>query len=202
MTIRSTIFIVVKSARIGLMFTVLLSSLGCAGVSTSSTRLPSPEPESRLAPAVSREPATTTESTTSPAGAELRPADVIDVISGDTILVDADGVLFRVKYIGVDAPAVNHPSRGTEPYGVAALDRNQQIVGGRTVQVETDISQSDQLGRFLRYVYVDGEMVNTMLLREGLGRLAERAPDLSYETEFVNAQNEARDAKRGIWSAR
>ena len=150
-----------------------------------------PMPDSTGLSPVAATPSTTT----------LRTAAVVDVISGDTILVDYEGVLFKVKYIGIDTPAANHPVRGDEPHGKEALKRNRQLVQGKYVHLEADLSQTDALGRFLRYVYVDGVIVNMVLLREGHGKLTTLLPDVTHTEELEKAQQEALLARRGIWAS-
>jgi len=79
-----------------------------------------------------------------------------------------DGVEYRVRYIGIDTPETFHPTRGEQPYGKEASARNKELVGGRTVYLEKDISETDRYGRLLRYVWLeDGTMVNGALVADG-----------------------------------
>ena len=66
----------------------------------------------------------------------LQPASVVRVIDGDTIEVNLSGRLYKVRYIGMDTPETVHPTRGVEPYGKEASERNRQLVEGRTVYLE------------------------------------------------------------------
>ena len=59
---------------------------------------------------------------------------VVNVVDGDTIDVTVDGVEYRVRCIGIDTPETVHPTRGVEPCGKDASDRNAQLVEGETVQ--------------------------------------------------------------------
>ena len=59
-----------------------------------------------------------------------------------------DGQFYTVRYIGVDTPETKHPTEGVQPYGPEALERNRQLVDGRTVYLEKDVSETDKYGRF------------------------------------------------------
>ena len=90
---------------------------------------------------------------------EGRTAAVVTrIIDGDTIEVDIAGVLYRVRYLGIDTPERNQPG-----YDEATL-ANKDLVSDRTVELENDISETDRYGRLLRYVWVNGDMVNALLV--------------------------------------
>jgi len=106
-----------------------------------------------------------------PEGYEIPPpinpltrAEVVTVIDGDTIHVRIDGVVHSVRYVGINAPEVS----GDDPpqsLGVRATIANRQLVEGRTVYLERDTSETDQHDRLLRYVWVEGGLVNAELVR-------------------------------------
>ncbi|MBI3465100.1 MAG: thermonuclease family protein [Planctomycetes bacterium] len=59
----------------------------------------------------------------------------------------------------------------------------------------------DKYGRTLAYIYVDGQFLNEMLLREGLARALTNYPFSAEAKErFREAEAEAKAARRGIWS--
>lgn len=132
-----------------------------------------------------------------PAG--LVSAKVRRVIDGDTIEVYLDGKLFKVRYIGIDAPETGGSSGGKEPYSQEATDGNKALVDGKTVSLEKDVSEVDQFGRLLRYVYVGGLMVNAELVRAGFARAVAYPPDVKYQNLLLQMQNEAAAAGRGLW---
>ena len=79
---------------------------------------------------------------------------MVNVVDGDTIDVTVDGVERRVRYIGIDTPETVHPTRGVELYGKDASACNAQLVEGKTVQLEKDVSETDRYGRLMRYVWL------------------------------------------------
>ena len=88
------------------------------------------------------------------APASEEQALVVRVIDGDTIEISGGA---RVRYIGIDTPEV-YPE--LEYYGAEAREKNAEMVEGKIVVLEKDVSDRDRYGRLLRYVYVDGTFVN------------------------------------------
>src|SRR5215212_454520 len=60
---------------------------------------------------------------------------------------------------------------------------------------------TDQYGRVLAYVRLSGQAntFNETLLSEGYAQLEIVSPNDRYEARFSQAQDEARQAQRGIW---
>ncbi len=58
----------------------------------------------------------------------LAPARVVGVIDGDTIEVVSNRRRLQVKYIGIDAPKIKHPTRGKDPYAFEAHHANALLV--------------------------------------------------------------------------
>ena len=115
------------------------------------------------------------------------------VIDGDTIVL-AGGE--TVRYVGMDAPEMG---REGEPFGLEATRFNRGLVWGRKVRLERDVSDRDRFDRLLRYVYVDGILVNAELIREGYAEAKEYPPDTKYQPCFQALEEEARAEGRGMW---
>ena len=121
-------------------------------------------------------------------------AKVIQVIDGDTITVKGG---YRVRYIGIDTPEI-HPV--PEAYGTEAWQGNRQLVEGKEVRLERDVSETDKYGRLLRYVYVDDVFVNAELVRQGLAEAKAYPPDIKYQDYLEQMEAEAKEAGRGMWA--
>lgn len=129
------------------------------------------------------------------------PADLflVDrVIDGDTIEL-ASGE--RVRYIGVDTPETVHPNKTVECFGQEASSYNKQLVEGKWVRLEKDISDQDKYGRWLRYVYLGDEMVNLLLVSGGYAEVSTFPLDVKFAEDFLAAQTRARNEGGGLWSA-
>lgn len=171
----------------------------------TATPLPTPSPTAVVLPTdtpLPPDPATATPAVEEQAAVEasgLQEAQVINVVDGDTIDVLIEGVEYRVRYILVDTPETKDPGEPVQPFGPEAYEANRQLVEGRTVRLEKDVSETDRYGRLLRYVYVGELMVNEELLRLGLARVATFPPDVKYVDRFLAVQQEAQAAGAGLW---
>ncbi len=121
-------------------------------------------------------------------------AAVIQVIDGDTIIIEGD---YRVRYIGIDTPEIR-PT--VEAYGLEAWQANRELVEGKEVRLERDVSETDRYGRLLRYVYVDDVFVNAELVRQGLAEVKFYPPDTKYQDYFEELEAAARKAGLGMWA--
>ena len=130
-------------------------------------------------------------------------AEVVRVVDGDTIIVAMNGEEQRVRYTGIDTPETVRPDWPVEPFGPEAASFNRELVDRKTVWLEKDVSDTDQFGRLLRYVWLaDGRMVNALLVEAGYATVTTFPPDVKYATEFARLQREARASERGLWEMR
>lgn len=131
---------------------------------------------------------------------EGQRAQVVEIVDGDTIRVEIDGQTYTIRYIGVDTPETKHPEKPVEWMGPQATEANRELVGGETVILEKDVSETDQYGRLLRYVWLlDGTFVNAELVRQGYAQAVSYPPDVKYQDRFRDLQQEAAEAGRGLW---
>ena len=126
--------------------------------------------------------------------------DVIRVIDGDTFVVDLDGTEERVRLIGVDAPESVHPDQSKNvPEGKTASAYMKTLLAGKQIALEFDIQKRDKYGRLLAYAYLDGNMVNLLLLESGNARLATYPPNIKHVDRLRKAQEQAQKEKIGLW---
>ena len=119
---------------------------------------------------------------------------VTRVIDGDTIELENGQV---VRYIGIDTPEYTSKK---ECYGFEATNFNRALVENKRVTLLKDVSETDRYGRLLRYVYVENIFVNDYLVRQGYANVSSYPPDVKYQNQFREAEKEARENKRGLWS--
>jgi micrococcal nuclease len=131
---------------------------------------------------------------------DRQAAQVIRVIDGDTIEVQLDGQIYTVRYIGIDTPETVAPNQPVEWMGQQATEANKDLVQGKTVYLEKDVSETDQYGRLLRYVFlVDGTFVNAELVRLGYAQASTYPPDVGYQDRLREIQQVAQDKEVGLW---
>jgi micrococcal nuclease len=120
-------------------------------------------------------------------------AKVKRVIDGDTVELENGE---KLRYIGIDTPETHNAD---ECYGEEATSKNKELVEGKKVYLEKDVSETDQYGRLLRYVWINGEMINEKLVKQGYAKASTYPPDVKYQDKFRNAEKEAREKEKGLW---
>lgn len=131
-------------------------------------------------------------------------AAVKRVIDGDTIELESGQ---RVRYIGVDTPETVDPRKPVQCFGKEASAKNHELVEGKSVILEKDISETDKYGRLLRYVYLQPTdspnpiFVNDYLVRQGFAHSSSYPPDIKYQDIFRASEDFARQNNLGLWSA-
>ena len=119
------------------------------------------------------------------------------VNDGDTIVL-ADGR--NVRYIGINAPEIDHGSKKAEPYGYKAKNYNKKMVLSTMIRLEIDKERYDQYGRLLAYIFLkDGKFVNKAMIEQGYAYLLPRRPNIRYNKVLLQSQRNAMSAKQGIW---
>jgi micrococcal nuclease len=124
------------------------------------------------------------------------------VIDGDTIEVNPPlSWTEDVRLLGVDTPETVDPGEPVEPYGPEASAFTKQQLEGERVTLIFDQEKRDQYGRALAYVRIGGqsETFNETLLKQGYAQLYVVPPNDRFEARFSQAQDQARQAQRGIW---
>ncbi|MDM9381147.1 thermonuclease family protein [Chlorogloeopsis sp. ULAP01] len=124
---------------------------------------------------------------------------VTQVVSGQTIEVIGIGeqpnLISQVRLLGIDTPDLQQ-----RPWGNAARERLQELIGEQPVKLEFDVEVKDQFGRTLAYVWKDGALLNEQLTKEGHALFVARSPNHKYDRRLERAQQRARLLGIGIWN--
>src|SRR3989344_1981052 len=107
---------------------------------------------------------------------------VTKIIDGDTVIVEGG---YHVRLIGIDADEKDYPCYA------AAKNRLEELVLGRQVVLEKDITDTDKYERCLRTVFLEGQNIGAQLVGEGLAVARFYAPDGKYKKEILTAEKEA-----------
>jgi micrococcal nuclease len=124
------------------------------------------------------------------------------VVDGDTIEVNPPlSWTEDVRLLGVDTSETVDPGEPVEPYGPEASAFTKRQLEGERVTLIFDQEKRDQYGRTLAYVRISGQSVtfNETLLKQGYAQLYVVPPNDRFEARFSQAQDQARQAQRGIW---
>ena len=130
---------------------------------------------------------------------------VSQVVDGDTIKLETGET---IRYIGIDTPETKHPKKSVQCFGQNASLKNKELVEGKTILMERDISETDRYGRLLRYIYLpnpeasdEAIFVNEYLVEQGYAKLLTYPPDVKYDTLLREAEKSARLEERGLWGS-
>lgn len=128
---------------------------------------------------------------------------VIKVIDGDTLQILTKGETETVRVIGMDTPETVNPRRSVQCFGKEASDKARSLLTGQNVSLEVDPTQGerDKYGRLLRFVFLpDGTDFGKYMISEGYAHEYTYSVPYKYQTEYKNAENSARNNKKGLWA--
>ena len=130
--------------------------------------------------------------------------EVVKVVDGDTIDVSINGETERIRIIGLDTPETVDPRQTVECFGLEASAKAKELLLNEQVRLEADSTQGerDTYGRLLRYVFLaDGRNYSLEMIKQGYGHEYTYNVPHKYQQEFQQAENEAKDAQRGLWAS-
>jgi len=115
---------------------------------------------------------------------------VSEVIDGDTFKTESG---MTVRLLGINAPEIG------EPGGDIAKEILTLLILNRNVKLKGDITDKDDYGRILRYVYTDGKFVNAEMVRLGMAETRFYPPDTLYKKELQELEKIAIRNRKGFW---
>lgn len=126
------------------------------------------------------------------AAAEEFAATVIGISDGDTLTALRGREQVKIRLHGIDAP------ESGQDFGSKAKQHASDLVFGERVTVLP--KEKDSYGRTVAVVLLsDGRSLNRQMVEDGFGWWYRRyAP---ADAELRDAERQARDARRGLWSA-
>ena len=121
---------------------------------------------------------------------------------GDTIVVDMNGVMETIRFIGIDTPETHKPNAPVQCYGQEASEYTRKRIGDSRIRLVADklTTNRDRYDRLLRYVVLeDGTYLNYELVQKGYA--------FAYDFPFANSQKYndaellAQKSKHGLWGS-
>jgi micrococcal nuclease len=130
---------------------------------------------------------------------EMIEATVIDVIDGETIVIEKDGVSQTVRYLGIDVPS----EQGC--FASESTEANRQLVEGRTIRIERQATNVDAQGNWVRDVWVEQDdgrfaLVAHQLVSSGAAEADISEPNTRFASWLRSAEAAAQAEERGMWS--
>lgn len=142
-----------------------------------------------------------------PVPADALPVRVLQVLSGDTVVVEVERISPRLPALGmitVKLLGINSPNFGliNECYAVEAEGRLTELLPEDTIAwIETDTVPVDENGRWLSYVWAgDGRFVNYLLTVDGFVRPEPMPPNVRRYAAIEQGAVSAASRYGGLWS--
>jgi micrococcal nuclease len=120
---------------------------------------------------------------------EATDGKVVGVIDGDTFDMMVDGKKTRIRMFGIDAP------ERKQDYYQKSKQALSDMIFGEVVRIES--KSRDRYKRTLAEVYVGEKWINREMVVQGMAWHFTR---YSSDQRIAQAENEARNARRGLWS--
>lgn len=136
--------------------------------------------------------------------AEPGLATVVEVVDGDTVVVDLSGRRETLRLIGVDTPETVDPDQPPECFGAEASEHTAALLPeGTEVRLTRDVEARDRYDRLLVYLHraEDGLFVNLDLVEGGWADDYPYPPNTAHQRELAVATSRARAADLGLWGA-
>ncbi len=115
----------------------------------------------------------------------------LKIIDADTIHITQQGQKIKVRLYGIDAPEKK------QEYGNEATTFLTTLLQGKDVFISP--ITKDRYGRVVAMVYVEGENVQEILLKNGLAWMYPNYCSIDVCEDWAFLQTKAKDTKKGLW---
>lgn len=126
-----------------------------------------------------------------------------ECIDGDTVSLNINGKIQKVRFLAIDTPETKHPTKGEEPYGKQASKYTcETLKNAKAIKLEYDenSNKTDKYDRLLVWIFVDDELLQAKLVENGLAKVAYLYGDYKYTEKLQKLQKQAKKNKIGIWN--
>ena len=124
---------------------------------------------------------------------------LINCIDGDTARFNEDGNTYTYRFLGINTPEVGD---NPEEYGESARDFTcEKLKNADNIYIsyEKTSSHTDKYDRHLVWVYVDDDLLQTLILKEGLAKVQYVYTKLTYLNKLYKAEDVAIKNRLGIY---
>ena len=121
-------------------------------------------------------------------------------VDGDTSWFDLNGKTIKARFLGIDTP---ESTNKIEEYGIEASTYTcDKLKNANKIEIEYDANSKklDKYNRHLVWVFIDDELLQEDILKEGLAEVKYIYGDYKYLNVIKNAQSEAKKKQLNIWS--
>jgi len=145
---------------------------------------------------------------------------VVKVVDGDTVYINVNGGLWKIRLLGVDTPETYRKNSPYEYYllngtpitnttylkewGIKAKNFAKEELDHKTVIIVFDSKapKKDKYGRYLAYIFINNSNnlinFNEELLKYGYARVY--ISNFELKDEFLKVEKEAKENRIGLWN--
>ncbi|MBT3274755.1 MAG: hypothetical protein HN368_16485 [Spirochaetales bacterium] len=117
---------------------------------------------------------------------------------GDTAAFIISGETIDTRFLAVNTPEVSHPTYGADPWGRPATKFTAEILNNANeivLELDTESDTYDSYDRLLAWIWVDGELLNYRLVKEGYAWVMFLYGDYKYNNLLIQTESEVRKTK-------
>ena len=124
-------------------------------------------------------------------------------VDGDTARFIINDEEIKLRFLGINAPEIASNNKEAEAYGEEASKYVcNKLKKAEKIEIEYDEKSDkiDKYGRHLAYVFLDGNLLETDILKKGYAEVKYAKSSFKYYDELINAENKAKEKQVGIHS--
>ena len=128
---------------------------------------------------------------------------LVSTVDGDTAKFEMNGEQVTVRFLGINTKETVDPEIGEEAWGKEASNfTKEKLQNANKIELEFDSSsnEKDKYDRYLAWIWVDDELLQNLLVENGLAENYMLQNNYKYAGILQESQEIAKNNKLGIWS--
>lgn len=124
-------------------------------------------------------------------------------VDGDTAKFVVNGEVKTVRFLSINTPEIAHDDQEAEPYGNEASKFTcDALTTAKSIKLQYDpkSDEVDKYGRLLAWIFVDNELLQEKLVKDGLAEVKYVYDDYLYTSNLQALEIAAQENKVGMWS--
>ena len=128
---------------------------------------------------------------------------LVSTVDGDTAKFEMNGEQVTVRFLGINTKETVDPQVGEEAWGKEASNfTKEKLQNANKIELEFDSSsdEKDKYDRYLAWIWVDDELLQNLLVENGLAENYMLQNNYKYAGILQESQEITKNNKLGIWS--
>lgn len=131
------------------------------------------------------------------------PVSLDKCIDGDTAKFVLEEKIITVRFLAIDTPESVDTGKEVEPYSKEASEYTcNKLKSAKQIYIlyDENSDQKDKYNRELAWVFVDNELLNNLIVRNGYAKVAYLYGDYLYTDDLKDSENLAKKEQLNIWN--